>query len=97
MMQVALTRSQAGTKNCSIPVKTKTSVDNASKGKKIELIIAALSSFNSPFNNKDIFTSPSFLESVALIKRMSPGGKLHLARTLLEGLLSEGDRTNPKL
>lgn len=91
-MQVALTRPQEVTEKSSIPVRTKTSVDNVSKGKKIQLIIAALSSFNSPFNNRDIFTSPNFLESVDLIKRMSPSGKLHLAHTLLEGLLSEGDR-----
>lgn len=96
-MQVALTRPQAGTKNVPILGRTRTLVDNAGKGRKIELIIAALSSFNSPFNNKDVFTSSSFLESVALIKRMSPSGKLHLAHTLLEGLLSECDRANPNL
>lgn len=52
--------------------------------RKIELILAALCSFNSPLVKKNIFNTPSFVDSIALIKRMSPKGKLYLARTLLE-------------
>ncbi len=93
MMQVALIRPQPVTENAPITVRIGTSVDTSSRSRKIELILAALSSFNSPFIKKDILSAPSFLKSVELIKRMSPSGKLVFAHTLLEGLLSEGNRT----
>lgn len=60
------------------------SVDNIIKSRKVELIFAALSSFSSPHIKKDIVNTPSFIESVSLIKRLSPSGKLSLARTLLD-------------
>lgn len=85
MMQVALAVPQALAENAPIR-QMKTSVDSAIKSRKIELILAALSSFNSPYLKKDIFSTPNFIKSVALIERMSPGGKLALARTLLEQL-----------
>ena len=84
-MQVALAVPQALAENAPIR-QIKTSVDSAIRSRKIELILAALSSFNSPYLKKDIFSTPNFIKSVALIERMSPGGKLALARTLLEQL-----------
>lgn len=65
---------------------TRSPVDTSIKSRKIELILAALSSLNSPYIQKDIYSSDSFTRSLDLIKRMSPGGKLALARTLLEQL-----------
>lgn len=59
-------------------------MDTSIRGRKVELVLAALCSFNHPLLKKDIFSAPSFVDSVALIKRMSPKGKLYLARTLLE-------------
>lgn len=85
MMQVALARPQAVAKNAQIALIDR-SVDTSIKSRKIELILAALSSFNSPYTKKDILNTPSFIESVDLMKRMSPGGKLALARTLLAQL-----------
>lgn len=84
MMQIVLAKSQALAQNALITQKI--SVDTSIKSRKLELILAALSSFNSPYIKKDIFSTPNFIKSVALIERMSPGGKLALARTLLEQL-----------
>ncbi|KJH71224.1 hypothetical protein [Aliterella atlantica] len=57
------------------------------KSRKIELIFAALSSFSNPHLKKDIINSPSFIESVTLIKRLSPSGKLSLAHALLDQIV----------
>ncbi len=60
------------------------STNSIIKSRKVELIFAALSSFSNPYIKKDILNTPSFIESVTLIKRLSPSGKLSLAKTLLE-------------
>ena len=82
-MKVAI-KPQAVAQDAPIVMQLHASVDTSIKSRKIELVLAALCSFNNPHTKKDIFNTPSFVESVALIKRMSPGGKLSLARTLLE-------------
>ena len=84
MMQVTLTKPPV-VRNAQIEI-IQASVDTSIKSRKIELILAALSSFNSPYIKKDIFSTPNFIKSVALIERMSPSGKLSFACTLLEQL-----------
>lgn len=84
MMQVALVKYEAVAKDDLILKQIETSNDSSIKSRKVELALAALCSFNNSHIKKDIFSTPSFTDSVALIQRMSPGGKLSLARTLLE-------------
>lgn len=91
MMQVALAKSQPVISNAPTTIRVTSSVDAEIKSRKVELVLAALSSLNSPYLKRDIFNTPSFIKSVELIKRMSFSGKLFFARTLLDQLLSESD------
>ena len=83
MMQVALVKYQAAAEDAPIVMQLQASADTSIKSRKIEIVVAALCSLNSAYR-RDILSTPSFVESVTLISRMSPGGKLSLARTLLE-------------
>ncbi len=83
MMQVALVKPQAVVEDDFVLTQIE-AMNTSIRGRKVELVLAALCSFNNPHAKKNIFNTPSFVESVALIKRLSPRGKLFLARTLLE-------------
>lgn len=81
-MAVALVEYQV--EDAPIVFQLQSRADISIRSRKVELVLAALCSLNSPIAKKDIFSTPSFMESVALIKRMSVGGKLSFARQLLE-------------
>lgn len=83
-MQADLIECQAVDEDALIVNQIQSSMITAIKNRKIELAIAALSSLNSHYTRKNILSTPSFVDSVALIRRMSPGGKLCLAQAILE-------------
>ena len=83
MMQVAA-KYQPVTEQAQLDLLLIESTNSIIKSRKVELIFAALSSFSSPHIRRDILNTPSFIESCNLIKRLSPSGKLSLARALLD-------------
>lgn len=83
-MQIELVRHEPATLDTQIRDQIQLSTDTSIKSRKVELILAALSSFSNPYIRKDILNTPSFIDSVALIERMSAGGKLSLVKTLIE-------------
>lgn len=84
MIQVAARPYQPVSEQAQLDLLLIESTNSIIKSRKVELIFAALNSFSNPYIRKDILNTPSFVESTALIKRLSSSGKLFLARTLLD-------------